>query len=52
MKVLLYFCQTQNATREKLRKALLYKKGAHKMMMKLTPCHMKDQSVWVYVKPS
>ncbi len=29
--------KTQTITREKLRKALLYKKGAHKMLMKLTP---------------
>jgi len=37
MKVLSYFRQSQNVTREKLRKALLCKKGTHKMMMKLTP---------------
>jgi len=29
--------QSQNVSREKLRKALLYKKGARKMLMKLTP---------------
>jgi hypothetical protein len=28
--------QSQNVTREKLRKALSYKKCAHKMLMKLT----------------
>jgi len=36
-----YFCakifQIQNVTGEKLRKALLYKKFEHKMLMKLTP---------------
>jgi len=37
-KVLSYFCQSQNVTREKLPKALLYKKKlACKMLMKLTP---------------
>jgi len=29
--------QSQNVTRKKLRKALLYKKIPHKMFMKLTP---------------
>jgi len=29
--------QSQTVTREKLRKTLLYKKGTHKMLMKLTP---------------
>jgi len=36
-----YFCtkrlQSQNVTREKLREALLYKKLARKMLMKLIP---------------
>jgi len=35
--VLLYFRQSQNITREKLPKRLLYEKGAHKTLMKLTP---------------
>jgi len=30
-------CQSQNKTREKLRKALSYKKCVHKMLMKLKP---------------
>jgi len=30
------FCQNQNVTREKLLKALLYKKLSNKMLMKLT----------------
>jgi len=30
------FCQSQNATREKLYEALLYEKGACKMLIKLT----------------
>jgi len=38
-KVLLYFCQSQNVTREKLRKALSYLQCAHKMLVKLTPHH-------------
>jgi len=29
--------QSQIVTREKLQKTLLYKKGVHKMLMKLTP---------------
>jgi len=41
-----YFCtkklQSQNLTREKLRKALLYKKFAHKMLMKLTQGYKKQ----------
>jgi len=37
MKVLLFFRQSQNVTGEKLCKALLYKKGAHKTLMKYTP---------------
>jgi hypothetical protein len=36
--------QSQNVTREKLRKALSYKKFAHKMLMKLTPA-VKAMSV-------
>jgi len=40
-KVLSYFCQSQNVTSEKLRKALSYEKGVRKMSMKLTPtCHL------------
>jgi len=35
-KVLSYFHQSQNITREKLCEVLLYKKGACKMLMKLT----------------
>jgi len=35
-KVLSYFCQSQNVTRKKLPKRLLYEKRAHKMLMKLT----------------
>jgi len=37
---LIFFCQkiqSQTVTREKLRKALLYEKGARNMLMKLTP---------------
>jgi len=37
MKVLLYFRQSQNVSREKLREALSYKQRAQKMLMKLTP---------------
>jgi len=33
----MYFRQSQNVTREKLREALSYKKCSHKMLMKLTP---------------
>jgi len=36
-KVILYFHQSQNITRENLHKALTYEKGACKMLMKLTP---------------
>jgi len=36
-KVLLYFHQSQNITREKLSKALWYKQHARKLLMKLTP---------------
>jgi hypothetical protein len=36
IKVLSYFCQSQNVTREKLCKALSYKKRGRKMLMKLT----------------
>jgi len=32
-----HFYQCQNVTREKLRKALSYEKGARKVLMKLTP---------------
>jgi hypothetical protein len=32
-----FFRQSQNVTREKLRKALLYEKRARKMLMKFTP---------------
>jgi len=32
-----YFCQRQNVTREKLQKALLYKKCTRKTLIKLTP---------------
>ncbi len=39
-----YFCakkvQSQNVTREKLRKALSYKKIVRKMLMKLTPVYL------------
>jgi len=42
MKVLSYFCQSQNITREKLRKALLNKKGTSKMLMKLTPVLLRQ----------
>ncbi len=37
MKVLSYFHQSQNITREKLLKRLSYEKGVHKTLMKLTP---------------
>ena len=37
MRVLSYIRQSQNVTREKLCKALLYEKGTCKMLMKLTP---------------
>jgi len=47
MKVLSYFCQSQNVTREKLREALSYKKGTRKMLMKLTP-GMLDQKKILY----
>jgi hypothetical protein len=32
--------QSQTVIREKLRKILLYEKGAHKILMKLTPYHV------------
>jgi len=37
MKVLLYFRQRQNVTREKLPKSLLYENGACKTLIKLSP---------------
>jgi len=37
MKVLMYFCQSQNVTREKLYEALPYEKAAPKMFAKWTP---------------
>jgi len=41
--VLLYFRQSLNVTREKLPKRLLYKKGGHKTLMKLTAgCETKE----------
>jgi len=46
----LSFCQklqSQKVTREKLRKALSYKKFAHKMLLKLTP----GFSSWIPTKP-
>jgi len=39
-KVLSYFCQSQNITREKLRKALLNKQHPRKMLVKLGPAKM------------
>ncbi len=43
-----YFCaknlQSQNDTREKLRKALLYEKFVRKMLMKLTHTHIRTSS--------
>jgi hypothetical protein len=41
--VLFYFRQSQNVTREKLREALLYEQGAHKMLMKLTSGKTKNR---------
>jgi hypothetical protein len=55
-KVLSYFCQSQNVPREKLPKALLYKKVALKMLMKLTPSYVfdcvnkKSQTGWGFPK--
>jgi len=37
------FYQSQNVTREKLHKALLYEKSTRKMLMKLTPAGYLDQ---------
>jgi len=44
-KVLSYFCQSQNITREKLLEALSYKKCVHKMLMKLTPWTRISQEI-------
>jgi len=44
MKVLLYFRQSQNITREKLPKRLSYEKGVRKTLMKLTPAVFKQYS--------
>jgi hypothetical protein len=43
--------QSQNVTREKLRKALSYKKFAHKMLMKSTPGwgNFPDVMVWFLI---
>ncbi len=45
MKVLFYFLESQNVTREKLPKRLLYEKGVQKMLMKLTA---GDQKIPIY----
>jgi hypothetical protein len=39
-------CQSQTVTREKLPKILLYKKGARKMLMKLTPELQGVSQIW------
>jgi len=48
MKVLLYFRQSQNITREKLRKALSYEQRLSKMLMKLT--HVANQKKYSLTK--
>jgi hypothetical protein len=49
--VLLYLCQCQKVTREKLRKALSYEKGARKMLMKLTSVDNFINILWAAFAP-